>query len=265
MSDSELLGLRQPKYRGTNRWPKPCSRSTTRMPRNCPGWSRNGCRGWSNKLSWCDELETLTPFYWRSIRMLDTTARISCGSAPAIRALSMWTGSWSHHRRAGEAARAGSIAICSSMRLMPDTSALSVKSTAALQTRHRMLSMQRWDSSRPARQASVMAAGRSGICCTRCPRHRQSQRLADPDGPLPLSLHVDLETEVDFRGRHSATQAPIFRRGLVEWRDTERSQIANDGLVRRSFGAHRSPGKHRDFDKRKLLADAALAAAADAT
>ena len=110
--------------------------------------------------------ETLTPSYWHSIRMLDTTARISCGSAPAIRALSMWTGSWSHHRRAGAAARAGFIAICSNMQLKPDTSASSVKSTVALQTRYRMLSMRRWDSSRSARQASMMAAGRSGTCRT---------------------------------------------------------------------------------------------------
>ena len=167
MSDSELLGLRQPKYRGTNRWPKPCSRSTTRMPRNFPGWSRSGCSIWSSKRSWRGGLETLTPFYWRSIRMLDTTARISCGSAPAIRALSMWTGSWSHHRRAGTAARAGFIAICSNMPLKPDTSAWSVKSTAALQTRYRMLSMRCWDSSRSGRQASMMAAGRSGTCRTR--------------------------------------------------------------------------------------------------
>jgi hypothetical protein len=101
MSDSELLGLRQPKYRGMNRWPKPRSGSTKRMPRNCLGWSRSGCGIWSSKRSWRGGLETLTRFYWRSIRMLDTTARISCGSAPAIRALSMWTGSWSHHRCAG--------------------------------------------------------------------------------------------------------------------------------------------------------------------
>ncbi len=30
MSDSELLGLRQPKYRKANCWPKPCSRCKIR-------------------------------------------------------------------------------------------------------------------------------------------------------------------------------------------------------------------------------------------
>ena len=34
-------------------------------------------------------------------QVLDTTARISCGSAPAIRALCMWTGPWSHHSGRG--------------------------------------------------------------------------------------------------------------------------------------------------------------------
>ena len=181
MSDSELLGLRQPKYRGMNRWPKPRLGSTKRMPRNCPGWSRSGCGIWSSKRSWRGGLETLTRFYWRSIRMLDTTARISCGSAPAIRALSMWTGLWSRHRRAGAAARRLYRAICSSTRLKPDTSALSVKSTAALQTRHRMLSMRRWDSSRSGRQASMMAAARSGICRARCKsEHRLSAAKFKP-------------------------------------------------------------------------------------
>src|SRR3981189_1754891 len=86
--------------------------------------------------------------------------------------------------------------------------------------------------------------------------------LAYPDGSLPLSLHVDLETEVDFGGRHSTAQAPIFRRGLdqrdldVERLDTERGKMTDDGLVKRPFGAHRSPGKHRDFDQCKLLAPA---------
>jgi hypothetical protein len=63
-------------------------------------------------------MEASTPSCWRSIRMLDTTARISCGSAPAIRALCMWTGSWSHHPRAGAAARAGFTTIRSNMPLV---------------------------------------------------------------------------------------------------------------------------------------------------
>ena len=93
-----------------------------------------------------EESETLTPSCWRSIRTPNTTARISCGSAPAIHALCMWTASWSRHR--GAAARAGFIATCSSMRSGPDTSALSVKSTPALRIRRRTLSMPHWDLSR---------------------------------------------------------------------------------------------------------------------
>jgi hypothetical protein len=76
-----------------------------------------------------------------------------------------------------------------------------------------------------------------------------------PNGPL----NVDLEAEVDFGGRHSAAQAPIVRRGFdkrdfdIEGGHSERLEIADDGLVERSFGSHRSPGKHRDFDQRKSL------------
>src|SRR5258705_70825 len=67
--------------------------------------------------------------------------------------------------------------------------------------------------------------------------------------PAPnRSLHVDLEAEVDFGSRHSAAQAPVFRRGLDErdldvgrW-NIERREIADDGLIKRSLGSHRSSG-----------------------
>jgi hypothetical protein len=68
-------------------------------------------------------------------------------------------------------------------------------------------------------------------------------------GNSGLSLHVDLEAEVDFGSRRSAANAPIFRRGLDErdldigWRNIERREIADDGLVKRSLGDHRSAGK----------------------
>src|SRR3954463_13487161 len=52
----------------------------------------------------------------RWIRMPTTRVRISSGSAPAIRVLSMSTASWSRRRRAGAAMRVCSIAICSNMR-----------------------------------------------------------------------------------------------------------------------------------------------------
>jgi predicted GNAT superfamily acetyltransferase len=46
------------------------------------------------------------------------------------------------------------------------------------------------------------------------PRRPPSRRPADPDRASRRSPHVDLEAEVDFGGRHSATEAPFFRRGL---------------------------------------------------
>ena len=50
--------------------------------------------------------ETSTPSCWPSIRTPTTTARISSGSARAIRALSMSTGLWSRRPRADAAMRA---------------------------------------------------------------------------------------------------------------------------------------------------------------
>src|ERR1700736_4994137 len=88
--------------------------------------------------------------------------------------------------------------------------------------------------------------------------------FADPleffAGNSGLSLHVDLEAEVDFGSRRSAANAPIFRRHLDErdldigWRNIERREIADDGLVKRSLGDHRSAGKNRDFAERKIPA-----------
>ena len=119
--------------------------------------------------------------------------------------------------------------------------------------------MQRWDLSRSAPQASMLAARRSDTCRVRCPCRPSSQPLADPRSVSRLSLHVDLEAEVDFGSRHAAAQAPIFRRALdqrdldIVWRNIERREIANDGLVKGSLGTHRSPGKHRDFDESEFL------------
>jgi hypothetical protein len=100
--------------------------------------------GWripSNKLFSRDGSETLTPFCWRSITMRTTTAPISCGSAHAIHVLSMWTGSWSQHRREGAAARADFITICSNTLFEPGTTALSARSIRARRTQCQTLSM----------------------------------------------------------------------------------------------------------------------------
>ncbi len=122
--------------------------------------SRSGWSISSRKRFWHGESGTSTPFCWRSIRMLATTARISCGSVPAIRALSMWTGSPSQHRREGAAARAGFITICSNIRAGPDTRALSAKSIQPRRTRSRTPSMRLWNLSRSAPRASMTAIKR---------------------------------------------------------------------------------------------------------
>jgi predicted GNAT superfamily acetyltransferase len=91
---------------------------------------------------------------------------------------------------------------------------------------------------------------------------RVGRRLDTPliqIAPRGKSLHVDLEAKVDFGGWHTAAKTPIFRRGFdqgdldIERWNTERCQIADQGLVERPLGVHRTPGKHRDFNERKLL------------
>ena len=42
----------------------------------------------------------------------------------------------------------------------------------------------------------------------------------------------------------------------IRWRNIERREIADDGLIKSSLGSHRSAGKHRDFDEGKFLAAA---------
>ena len=111
-----------------------------------------------------DGLATSTPSCSRSIRTRDTTARISSGSAPAIRALCMSTGSWSRHRRADAVARDGSIPTCSNTPSAPGTTASSARSTQFRQTPLQMPSMRRWALSRSAPPASMTEAGRFATC-----------------------------------------------------------------------------------------------------
>ncbi len=111
-----------------------------------------------------DGLAIWTPSCSRSIRTRDTTARISSGSAHAIRALCMSTGSWSHHRRADAVARGGSMPTCSNTPSAPGTTASSARSTQFRQTPLQMPSMRRWVLSRSAPPASMAEAGRFATC-----------------------------------------------------------------------------------------------------
>jgi len=135
-------------------------------PGTVPGSSRSGCSIWSNSIPGAEDwnLDAFLLAFDQDARYDSPNFLWFCARYPRFVYVDRIV---VRHRRAGAAARAGSIAICSSMRLKPDTSALSVSqqqpSKPASDAFHAALGFVR-----SARQASMMAAARSGICRTRC-------------------------------------------------------------------------------------------------